>query len=75
MSIPITTKTISINCFIHSVNHFDYSGSISFVSKIDIFYPLGELISLQSLRCSPLAVDHYSFVGYGLSFAATSTRK
>jgi len=42
--------------------------------EIDIFYPTGELISLQSLRCSPLAVVHYSFAGHCLAFAATSTR-
>ena len=42
---------------------------------IDIFYPMGEPILLQSLRCSPLAVVHYSFVGHCLAFAATSTRE
>jgi hypothetical protein len=44
-----------------------------FLCEIDIFYPSGEPISLQSLRCSPLAVVHYSFVGHFLAFAATST--
>ena len=42
---------------------------------IGIFYPSGELILLQSLRCSPLAVVYYSFVGHFLAFAATSTRE
>ncbi len=42
---------------------------------IDIFYPMGEPISLQSHRCSPLAVVHYSFVGHCLAFAATSIRE
>ena len=48
---------------------------IALIFIIDIFYPSGEPISLQSLRCSPLAVDHYSFVGYCLAFAATSARE
>jgi len=46
-----------------------------FLFVIDIFYLSGEPISLQSLRCSPLAVVHYSFVGHFLAFAATSTRE
>jgi len=74
MSILITKKSISIICFILPANHSD-----NFIFKaifiIDIFYPTGELISLQSLRCSPLAVDHYSFVGNFLAFAATLTRE
>jgi hypothetical protein len=40
---------------------------------VGILYPSGEPISLQSLRCNPLAVVHYSFVGHCLAFAATST--
>ncbi len=27
------------------------------------------------LRCSPFAVDHYSFMGYGLAATATSARE
>jgi hypothetical protein len=46
-----------------------------FLFIFDIFYLTGELISLQSLRCGLLAVVHYSFVGYFLTFAATSTRE
>ena len=42
---------------------------------IGIFYPAGELISLQRLRCSPLAVVHYSFMGHFLATAAISTRE
>ena len=47
---------------------------------IGIFYPTGadptyQLISLQSLHCSPLAVVHYSFMGHCLDFAAISTRE
>ncbi len=42
---------------------------------IGIFYPPGEPISLQSLRCSLLAVVHYSFAGHCLAFAATLVRK
>jgi hypothetical protein len=46
-----------------------------FSIKIDIFYPTGEPISLQSLRCSPgrlgrLAVVYYSLVGHFIDFAA-----
>jgi len=58
------------------VNHLDISiFDILFLFIIDIFYPTGEPISLQSLRCSPLAVVHYSFLGHCLTFAATSTRE
>jgi len=54
--------------------------SLSSLFIIDIFYPLGAdptypLILLQSLRCNPLVVVHYSFVGHCLDFAATSTRE
>jgi len=42
---------------------------------IGIFYPSGEPISLQSLRCSPLEVVHYVFEGHFLAFAATSVRE
>ena len=40
-----------------------------FLIYIGILYPSGELISLQSLCCSPLAVVHYGFVGHCLAFA------
>ena len=40
-----------------------------------IFYPSGEPISLQSLRCGLLAVVHYSFEGPCLAFVATSARE
>jgi len=42
---------------------------------IDIFYPSGEPISLQSLRCGPFAVVHYSIMGHCLAFASTSVRE
>jgi hypothetical protein len=42
---------------------------------VGILYPTGEPITLQSLRCSPLAVVHYSFMGHCLAFAAISTRE
>jgi hypothetical protein len=71
MSILITTKTISIVYIVLPANQFDNSIFIALIIIIDIFYPSGELISLQSLRCSPLAVVHYSFVGHCLAFAAT----
>jgi hypothetical protein len=75
MSILITTKTISIIYFILSASQSDNSVFTAFIIIIDIFYPSGEPISLQSLRCSPLAVFHYSFVGHCLAFAAISTRE
>jgi len=59
---------IDVNCNAFLLNHF------TFIS-ISIFYPPGEPISLQSLRYSPLAVVHYSFVGHCLAFAAISTRE
>jgi len=34
----------------------------------EFFSPSGEPISQQSLRCSPLAVVHYSFAGHCLTF-------
>jgi hypothetical protein len=46
-----------------------------FLIIIGIFYPSGEPISLHRLRCSPFAVDNYSFMGCGLAAAATSARK
>ncbi|GAF81951.1 unnamed protein product, partial [marine sediment metagenome] len=42
---------------------------------VGILYPSGEPILPQSLRCSPLAVVHYSFMGHYLAFAAISTRE
>jgi hypothetical protein len=49
--------------------------SLPFLFIIDIFYPSGDLISPHRLRCSPLAVVHYSFMGHFLAVAATSTRE
>jgi len=62
----------------HATIYEDYLGlAISDVLffLIDIFYPMGELISLHRLRCSPFAVVHYSFMGHCLAAAATSTRE
>jgi len=42
---------------------------------IGIFYPMGELISLHRLRCSPFAVYKYSFMGHCLVAAAISARE
>ena len=66
--------------FVLSEIHFDHSVFTCLNFIIDIFYPTGadptyQLISLQSLRCSPLAVDHYSFVGHFLAATATSVRE
>jgi len=74
MSIPITNKSISLIHFILPEKQFDNYAFIAINITIDIFYPTGEPISLQSLRCGLLAVVHYSFVGHGLAFAAISTR-
>jgi len=49
----MTTATISLINFILPVNqsgNFVFNG---FMIIIDVFYLTGELISLQSLRCSP----------------------
>jgi hypothetical protein len=45
------------------------------LSSIGIFYPSGEPISPHRLRCSPFAVDHYSFMGCGLAATAISARE
>jgi len=42
---------------------------------IGIFYPSGEPISLHRLRCSPFAVDNYSFMSRFLAAAAISARE
>ena len=75
MSILIITDVISECYIVFSEYSFTYCISYVIFIIVDIFYPTGELISLQSLRCSPLAVVHYSFVGHFLAFAATSTRE
>ncbi len=75
MSILITTEEISIIYFVRPANQSDNSVFMALIIIIDIFYPSGEPISLRSLRCSPLAVVHYSFVGHCLAAAATSTRE
>jgi len=75
MSILIITDSISEYYIVFSNNHLGTAYPIRFLYIVDIFPPSGEPISLQSLRCSPLAVDHYSFVGSILAFAATSTRE
>jgi hypothetical protein len=74
MSIFITNKSISIIYIILPANRSDNSVFIAIII-IDIFYPSGELILLQRLRCSPFAVVHYSFMGHFLAAAATSTRE
>jgi hypothetical protein len=53
-------------------NYFSFYVGILYPSGADPTYPP---ISLQSLRCSPLAVVHYSFVGHCLAFAAISARE
>jgi len=74
MSILITSKSISISYIVLPANQFDHTIFNALIIIIDIIYPSGELISLQSLRCSPLAVVHYSFVGHCLAFVATKSR-
>jgi hypothetical protein len=80
MSRLIITDVISKCYIVFSEYSFTYCISYVIFIIVDIFYPTGadptyQLISLQSLRCSPLAVVHYSFVGHFLAFAATSTRE
>jgi hypothetical protein len=41
----------------------------------NIFYPAGEPISLQSLRCGPFEVVHYIFRSHCLAFAVTLIRE
>ena len=48
---------------------------MALITIIDIFYPTGELISQQSLRCSSFEVVHYIFMSHGLAFAAISARE
>ncbi len=67
MSILNTTKEISRRYFILPANQSGNFVILGLIIIIDIFYPTGEPISLQSLRCSPLAVVHYSFVGHCLN--------
>ena len=67
MSILITKNATSTIYAILSVDQSDNSIPVALILIIDIFYPSGELISLQSLRCSLLAVVHYSFVGHCLN--------
>jgi len=69
MSILITTKTVPIRYFILPANLSNNTFIVSLMVIIDIFYPSSEPISLQSLRCSLLAVVYYSFVGHCLAFA------
>jgi hypothetical protein len=48
---------------------------MSFYLYSTFFYPSGELISLQTLRCSPFEVVYYIFMGHCLAFAAISARE
>jgi hypothetical protein len=70
----MTTKSILAIHLVYPRNQIDVSIFLAIII-IDIFYPSGEPISLQSLRCSPFAVVHYSFRGHCLTFAATSVRE
>ena len=72
---PILTTAISgsypdipVNSYIILIKHFHFV-------YISIFSPVGELILLHRLRCSPFAVVYYSFMGHCLAAAATSTRE
>ncbi len=69
------TDLISEFYIVFSNNHLSRAYSIRSSFIIDIFYPSGELISLQSLHCSPLAVVHYSFGGHFFALAAISVRE
>jgi len=52
----------AVNTYVVLLKHFPFI-------FIGIFSLLGELISLHRLRCSPFAVDHYSFMGHCLAVA------
>jgi hypothetical protein len=71
MPIPFSIKAISGTYPDIALNYFRKS----FLNLIGIFYPSGEPISLQRLRCSPFAVVHYSFMGHFLVVAAILTRE
>ncbi len=75
MSIFIITKPVLIIYFVLPKNQSGNSDFAGFIFIIDIFYPKGEPISQQSLRCSPFEVVHYIFKGHCLAFAATSARE
>jgi hypothetical protein len=71
MPIPFSIKAISRIYPNIALNYYEKS----FLNVIGIFYPSGEPISLQQLRCSPFAVVHYSFMGYFLAVAAILARE
>jgi len=71
MPIPFSIKAISGTYPDIALNYYEKS----FLNLIGIFYPSGEPISLQRLRCSPFAVVHYSFMGHFLAVAAILTRE
>ncbi len=49
--------------------------SLDFLSKIDIFYTIGESIIPHLLCCDAFAVQEYSFIRRRLASAAFSTRE
>jgi hypothetical protein len=67
----MTSKSIPIIYIVLPASLFDNTIFKALIIIIDIFYPPGELISLQNLRCNPLTVVHYTFVGHCLAFATT----
>jgi hypothetical protein len=71
MPIPFAITEISGTYPDISVNYYVKV----FIHLIGIFYPSGEPISLQRLRCSPFAVVHFSFMGHFLAVAAILTRE
>ena len=66
MSIHILTNLISEYSNSLSVCSLSFTFPLQLSFILDIFYLPGEPISLQSLRCSPLEVVHYIFMGYCL---------
>jgi len=54
---------------------FEPLNSYILILIIGIYYPSGEPISLQLLRCSPFKVDDHVFMGHCLAVAANSTRE
>ena len=49
--------------------------STTFLLIIDIFYPLGELISQHLLRCGSFEVDDHVFMSQRLATAELSARE
>jgi hypothetical protein len=71
MPMPFSIKAISANYPDIALNYYEKS----FLDLIGIFYPSGEPILLQRLRCSPFAVVYYIFMAHILAVPAILARE